>query len=53
MPVQKKSWNLLKAPRNYPMKGLRNLENVVYLGIIFPKESINDKKNSIEISSVW
>ena len=34
------------------MKGLCNLENVVYQGIIFPKENIENKKTYIGISSV-
>ena len=27
-----------------PMNGLCNLENVIYQGIIFPKENINNRK---------
>ena len=33
-----------KIKINCPMKGLCNLENVVYQGIIFPKENIKNKK---------
>ena len=33
------------------MNGLCNLNNVVYQGIIYPKENIIDKKNYIGISS--
>ena len=36
------------------MKGLCNLDNVVYQGIINPKEDISDKKYYIGISStIW
>ena len=34
-----------------PMNGFCNLENVIYQGIIFPKENINNRKTSIGISS--
>ena len=33
------------------MNGLCNLDNVVYQGIIYPKEDINDRKTYIGISS--
>ena len=33
------------------MNGLCNLNNVVYQGIIYPKENINDRKTYIGISS--
>ena len=33
------------------MDGLCNLDNVVYQGIIYPKEDINDKKYYIGVSS--
>ena len=33
------------------MNGLCNLNNVVYQGIIYPKENIMDKKTYIGISS--
>ena len=33
-----------KTRNNYPMNGLCNLNNVVYQGIIYPKENIKDKK---------
>ena len=34
-----------KTRNNCPMNGLCNLNNVVYQGIIYPKENIMDKKN--------
>ena len=34
-----------------PVNGLCNLDNVVYTGIIYPKEDINDRKTYIGISS--
>ena len=34
------------------MNGLCNLNNVVYQGIIYPKENINDKKTYIGIFSM-
>ena len=30
---------------NCPMNGLCKLDNIVYEGIIYPKENIKDKKN--------
>ena len=33
------------------MNGLSNLDNVVYLGIIYPKENVKDRKTYIGISS--
>ena len=36
------------------MNGLCNLDNVVYQGIIYPKENVKDKKNYIGIlSTKW
>ena len=40
-----------KTRKNCPMNGLCNLENVVYQGIIYPKENVKDKKTYIGISS--
>ena len=34
-----------------PMNGLCNLENVVYQGIIYPKENVKDTKIYIRIST--
>ena len=34
------------------MNALRNLENVVYEGIIYPKENVKDTKTYIGISSM-
>ena len=33
-----------KTRINCPMNGLCNLDNVVYQGIIYPKENVKDKK---------
>ena len=33
-----------KTQNNCPMNGLCNLDNVVYKGIIYPKENVKDKK---------
>ena len=33
-----------------PMNGLCNLDNVVYQGIIYPKENVKDRKSYIGIS---
>ena len=43
-------WNC-KTRNNCPMNGICNLNNVVYQGIIYPKENINDRKTDIGISS--
>ena len=40
-----------KTQNNGPMNGLCNLDNVVYQGIIYPKENIKDKKTYIRISA--
>ena len=40
-----------KTRNNCPLNGLCNLNNVVYQGIIYPKENIMDGKTYIEISS--
>ena len=40
-----------KTRNNCPMNGLCNLDNVVYQGIIYPKENINDRKTYIGIPS--
>ena len=40
-----------KTRKKCPMNELRNLENVVYQGIIYPKENAKDKKTYIGISS--
>ena len=40
-----------KTKNKCPMNGLYNLENVVYQGIIFPKENIKSTKTYIDISS--
>ena len=40
-----------KSRSDCPMNGLWNLDNVVYQGIIYPKEDINDRKTYIAISS--
>ena len=34
---------------NCPMNGLRNLDNVVYQGVIYPKENVKDRKTYIGI----
>ena len=36
---------------NCPLNGLYNLDNVVYQGIIYPKENVKDRKTYIGISS--
>ena len=36
-----------KIKINCPMKGLCNLKNVVYQGIIFPKENIKNKNKNL------
>ena len=41
-----------KSQKNCPMNGLCNLNNVVYQGIIYPKENITDRKTYIGISSM-
>ena len=41
-----------KTRNNCPMNGLCNLNNVVYQGIIYPKENVKDKKTYIGISSM-
>ena len=41
-----------KTRNNYLMNGLCNLNNVVYQGIIYPKENIKDEKTYIGISSM-
>ena len=41
-----------KTRNNSPMNGFCNLNNVVYQGIIYPKENIKDKKTYIGISSM-
>ena len=40
-----------KTRMNCPINGLCNLDNVVYLGIIYPKENVKDRKTYIGISS--
>ena len=40
-----------KTRNDCPMNGLCNFDNVVYQGIICPKEDINDRKTYIGISS--
>ena len=40
-----------KSRNNCPMNVLCNLNNVVYQGIIYPKENIKDRKTYIGISS--
>ena len=40
-----------KTRMNCPMNGLCNLDNVVYQGIIYPKENVKDRKTHIGISS--
>ena len=40
-----------KTRMNCPMSGLCNLDNVVYQGIIYPKENVKDRKTYIGISS--
>ena len=43
-----------KTRMNCPMKGLCNLDNVVYQGIIYPKENVKDGKTYIGIfSTKW
>ena len=42
-----------KIKINYPMKGMCNLENVVYQENIFPKENKKNLKSYIGISTVW
>ena len=39
-----------KSRSDCPLKGLCNLDNVVYQAIIYPKEDINDRKSYIGIS---
>ena len=41
-----------KTQINCPMNGLCNLDNVVYQGIIYPKENVKDKKK-IEVDTCW
>ena len=40
-----------KTRNDCPINGLCNLKNVVYLGIIYPKENINNRKTYIGIST--
>ena len=40
-----------KTRMNCPMNGLCNLDDVVYQGIIYPKENVQDRKTYIGISS--
>ena len=40
----------LNSRMNCPMNGLCNLDNVVYQGIIYPKENVKDRKTFIGIS---
>ena len=43
-----------KTRNNCPMNGLCNLNNVVYQGIIYPKENVKDKKTYIKnFSTKW
>ena len=42
---------ICKTRNDCPMNGLCNSCNVVYKGIIYPKENINDRKTYIRISS--
>ena len=39
---------ILKQKNKCPMNGLCNLENVVYQGIIFPKENVKSTKTYID-----
>ena len=41
-----------KIRMNCPMNGLCNLDNVIYQGIIYPKENVKDRKTYIGISSM-
>ena len=49
--IVKKNERNCKTRNDYATNGLCNLNDVVYQGIIYPKENIMDKKTYIGISS--